>query len=80
MNISTAIRDRITGVRAEARQRRQERSEHLALQRELASYRTPREIDDLLGVIAHQESRDAQRVRDILLDNLRPTVGLGRIG
>jgi hypothetical protein len=80
MNISSAIRARIASVRAEVRERRQERSEHLALQRELASYRTPRDVDDLLGVIAHQEGRDAQRVRDILIDNLRPTVGLGSIG
>jgi hypothetical protein len=78
MNISTALRDRIGSLRAQLREQRQERAEHLALQRELATYRTPHEIDDLLGVIADQDGRDAQRVRDILLDNLRPTVGLGR--
>jgi hypothetical protein len=80
MNISTTIRDRVSLLRDELRVRRQERAEHRALQRELASYRTPREIDDLLGAVAEQDGRDAQRVRDILLDNLRPTIGLGRIG
>ena len=80
MNISTALRDHIAALRHDLREQRQERAEQLALQRELATYRTPREVDDLLGVIADQDSRDAQRVRDILLDNLRPVVGLGRIG
>jgi hypothetical protein len=80
MNLSNAIRDRVTLLRNEIRERHQERAEHLALQRELASYRTPREVDDLLGAVAEQDGRDAQRVRDILLDNLRPAVGMGRVG
>jgi hypothetical protein len=78
MNTSTALRDRIASLRDRVREQRRKRAEHLALQRELATYRTPREVDDLLGVLADQDGRDAQQVRDILLDNLRPTVGLGR--
>jgi hypothetical protein len=78
MNTSTALRHRIASLRDQVREQRRERAEHLALQRELATYRTPREVDDLLGVLADQDGRDAQQVRDILLDNLRPTVGLGR--
>jgi hypothetical protein len=80
MNFSNAVRDRVTLLRNEIRERRQERADHLSLQRELASYRTPREVEDLLGAVAEQDGRDAQRVRDILLDNLRPAVGMGRVG
>jgi hypothetical protein len=79
MTISTSLRERVTTIRDQARERRQERAEHLVLQRELASYRTPSEIDELLVMMADQDGRDAQRIRDILLDNLRPTIGLGRI-
>lgn len=79
MSISTAIQDRIDAIRDDFRAHRQEQQEHAALQQELASYRTPREIDDLLGAVADQEGPDAERIRSILLDNLRPTFGLGRI-
>lgn len=63
----------MTTLRDERRERREARAEYLALQRELSSYRTAREVDDLLGVIAHQEGPEAQQIRDILTDNLRPT-------
>lgn len=79
MSISTAVQDRIDTIRDNFRARRQEQQEHAALQQELASYRTPREVEDLLSVVADQEGPDAERIRSILLDNLRPTIGLGRI-
>jgi hypothetical protein len=49
------------------------------LERELASYRTPHEIADLLGTISDQESPEAEQIRDILLNNQRPTTALSRI-
>ena len=78
MNISTALRDRLTLVRTDIRERRQERAEHRALERELASYRTPSEIDELLVVLGQHEGPEAQEVRDILLQNQRPTPPLFR--
>lgn len=72
MSIATPIRERITSLRDELRQRREERASYDALRRELASYQTAREVDDLLGVISTQEGPEAEQIRDILLDNLRP--------
>jgi hypothetical protein len=62
-----------------ARERREARAQYKALQQELATFRTEREVDDLLGVISDQDGPDAERIRNILLNNLRPAVGLGRI-
>ena len=77
MNIST-IRERMTTIRDQARERRQERAHHLTLQRELASYRTPSEIDELLAVLGEHEGPEAQQVRNILLQNSRSTPPLFR--
>ena len=73
MSIATPIRERITTLRGELRERREARASHETLKRELASYQTTREVDDLLGVLAGQDGPEAQQIRDILLDNLRPT-------
>jgi len=78
MNISTALRDRLTLVRTEIRERRHERAEHRALEHELASYRTPSEIDELLVVLGQHEGPEAQEVREILLQNQRRTSPLFR--
>ena len=78
MNLSTTLRERITTIQTEARERRQQRAEHRALERELAGYRTPNEIDELLIVIGHHDGPEAQEVRDILLQNQRPTPPLFR--
>jgi hypothetical protein len=78
MNISTALRDRLTLVRTEIRERRHERAEHRTLERELASYRTPSEIDELLVVLGQHEGPEAQEVREILLQNQRRTPPLFR--
>ena len=79
MNTSTTIRQRLTTLRDQVREFRQERAEHRALQRELASYRTPSEIDELLAVLGEQEGPEAQQVRTILLQNSRPTPPLFRV-
>ena len=78
MTIATPIRERITALRDELRERREERASYQALRRALASYQTPREVEDLLGVIASEEGPEAQQIRDILLDNLRPATPLFR--
>ena len=78
MSISTAINKRLTTIRDQVRERRQERAEHRALERELASYRTPSEIDELLVVLGQHEGPEAQEVRDILLQNQRPNPPLFR--
>jgi len=80
MSISTSIRERMTTIRNQVREHRQERAEHRALERELASFRTPRDIDELLALMADQEGPEAERIRDILLDHRRTTVGLGGLG
>lgn len=78
MSFSTPIRERITTIRDELRERRAARAAHEALKRGLASYQTAREVDDLLAVIADQEGPEAQQIRDILLRNRRPTTELYR--
>ena len=78
MSISTAINKRLITIRDQVRERRQERAEHRALERELASYRTPSEIDELLVVLGQHEGPEAQEVRDILLQNQRPNPPLFR--
>jgi hypothetical protein len=57
-------------VRDELRERRQERAQYRALERDLATYSTRAEVDDLLGSIRHAEGPDAERIRVILARNL----------
>ena len=57
-------------VRDELRERRQARAEYRSLERDLASYNTRAEVDDLLGSIHDDEGPDAERVRQILVRNL----------
>jgi hypothetical protein len=61
---------RWTTVRDELRQRREARAADRALRADLAHYRTPTEIDDLLATVAEDDSREAEIVRDVLMDNL----------
>ena len=81
MNIATnPVRGLVSTIRDELRERREARARYDALKRELASYRTTREVDDLLGVVMNQEGPEAEEIRDILLDNLRqPTSVLYRV-
>ncbi len=80
MNIAPIGRTReaIRAKREQLSERREARASRRALQRELASYTTPHEVDDLLGVIKDQEGPEAEQIRDILLDNLRPRTELYR--
>lgn len=56
-------------VRADARAHRTARAEHRMLRQELAAYKTPTEIHDLL-VAVEAAGEDAADVRDILQHNL----------
>ena len=60
----------LTGVRDELRERRQARAAYRALERDLASYTTPAEVDDLLAALSGQDDPEAQAIRDILIGNL----------
>lgn len=57
-------------VKDELRERREERAAARQLQADLAHYRTPRDIDDLLATVGDDPSPEAAQVRDILMDNL----------
>ena len=61
----------LSDVREELRERRQARAAHRVLERELASYTTRAEVDDLLAVVDEQGGADAELVRTILNRNLQ---------
>ena len=60
------------GLRDELRARQQARAAYRNLERDLASYRTPSEVNDLLAAIDRQgdDSPQAEQVRAILARNL----------
>lgn len=60
------------------RERRQARADHRSLERDLASYTTRSDVDDLLAALRDSESADAERIRTILARNLQDR-GTGRI-
>ncbi len=59
-----------TTVRDDLRQRRESRAADRALRADLAHYRTPAEIDDLLATLAGDDSPESEVVRDVLMSNL----------
>lgn len=59
-----------TTVRDDLRERREARAAHRRLQADLAVYRTPAEIDDLLAAVDGHEGTEAEQIRSILADNL----------
>jgi hypothetical protein len=60
----------LSAVRGDLREARQERAAHRALKRELASYTTPVEVDDLLGSLRGKEGADVEVICRILIRNL----------
>ena len=65
MNIATtSTRGLFSTIRDELRERREARARYGALKQELASYRTSREVDDLLGVVMNQEGPAAEEIRE----------------
>jgi hypothetical protein len=69
--ISTRSRHILSGVRVELRDLRQARSHRRALERDLASYRSRSEVDDILAMISDQSDPDADLIREILNRNLQ---------
>ena len=67
---TSAARSLFAGLREELRARRQASVAHRDLQRELAAYRTPSEILDLLTAVDRQDGDGSEQVRTILSDNL----------
>jgi hypothetical protein len=67
MNTSTIW----TNVKDELRERREARAAHNALRADLAHYRTPSDIEDLLASVDTQDTPEAELIRDVLMDNLR---------
>ena len=74
MNIAPIrlARELFDAARDDLRELQQAQAAEAFLQRELATYTSPAEIADLLGVLQNQDGPEAQHVRDVLLDNLRP--------
>ena len=67
MNTSTLW----TTVKDELRERREARAAEAALRADLASYRTPSDIEDLLASVDSHDTPEAEMIRDVLMDNLR---------
>jgi hypothetical protein len=59
----------VATVRDELRERRQVRAARRTLERELASYTTVSDVNDLLGAMSGQDGAAADEVREILLRN-----------
>lgn len=60
-----------TTVKDELRARREARAKLNTLRADLAHYRTPADIDDLLAAVDVQEGPEAELIRTVLSDNLR---------
>jgi len=60
----------LTSVRDDLRERREARAVRRRLQRELATHSTRAEVDDLMALLHHQESAQADQAREILVRNL----------
>lgn len=59
-----------TGLIDELRERRLTRAHRRDLERELAAYTTPNEIEDLLASLEREEGPDAELVRAVLGSHL----------
>ena len=56
-------------LRDELADRRASHQAHAAMHRELATYTSPRDIDDLLDLIATDHNHTADAMRDVLAHN-----------
>ena len=57
----------VATVRDELRERRQARVARRKLERELATYTTTSDINDLLGSLAGQDDKEVNHIREIVL-------------
>ncbi|MGD9959912.1 hypothetical protein [Nocardioides sp.] len=58
-------------LRDELRERRAARAEFRALERELAHYTSPSDVDDLLASLRGEDSDAAEQIRGIVSRNVR---------
>jgi len=65
--------DWLTGMRSSLVARRRARADRRSLEAELASYRTPAEVEDLFAALRDQDDPAAEQMRTILMSNLRYT-------
>ena len=72
-NHTTASRTRqlLSTVRDDLRERRQVRAQQRVLQRELATYSTHTEVDDLLASLSRDDGVEAERMRTMLTRNIQ---------
>jgi hypothetical protein len=63
---TTAFVPRLAGFTDELRERRRVRAARVAMRRELATYSTPAEVRDLLGVLPERDDAAAEEIRSIL--------------
>jgi hypothetical protein len=68
--VGARSRQLLSEVRDELRERRQARSERRALERDLATYNTRADVDDILALISGQSGPEAEQVREIVTRNL----------
>jgi len=59
----------VATVRDELRDRRQARASRRTLERELATYDNPHDVNDLLGSMRGQDDAAVQEIRDIVMRN-----------
>ncbi len=60
-----------TTVSDDLRERRQARAARRTLERELATYTTPAEVEDLLGAMRGRDDAESDAIRDLLIRNLQ---------
>lgn len=71
-NISRSSASRLwSSLRENLHDTREARAKHSTLKRELASYTTRAEVDDLLGSLQGQGDGDVEAMRRILTQNLQ---------
>jgi hypothetical protein len=60
----------LTDLRDDLRIRREARLSHRELERELAHYTSPNDVDDLMAALREEDSQGAEEIRAILSRNL----------
>lgn len=70
-NVRNPAREVLSAVRDELRELRQARAERRRIRSELGSYTTAAEIDDLLAALRGREDACADKMRTLLVRNLR---------
>ena len=70
-NLRSSTQNALTSLREARRQRGLVRAERRQLERELASYATMADVDDLLGSLRGQDEASTDAIRTVVLRNLQ---------